>query len=395
MRFVHVVNAQANCQRDCPEWVSAEGDITVGAAQTFARFVSELGGRRLPILINSRGGSFRDAIAMGRLIRAAQLVVVVARTDFSPCPAAAANCAATPGLATTFGARCLSACTLVLAGGVERYANALVAVGVHQIRLGPKTVVTRHYLVHYRIIDGKKEEISRSLTSQDSYTVAPDANDLAGVDSAVATYLKEMGVGEPILSLMLATPPSSIRVVNQAELKSSRLATMWTGEPPFTLADGPAGLAAFPIGSSPPLAGTFETTARWPIPEVVDGRSVTVAVRFQYRPGGGAIHAWFNLVDAASGAGFARPGLGTFLLADGSDAPLRFDERESGLAAEGWVPRDAFCHLRGSRRASVKFALPGDGQSDERLARIDLTTAPGAAALLAEACSGMAVDARR
>ena len=174
IRFVRVVSAATNCQPDCPEWVSAEGDITAGSAQTFARFMSELGGRRLPILINSRGGSNVDAIAMGRLIRALRLVVSVAHTDLSPCPAAAPDCSLTPGAATAPGARCLSACTLVLAGGVERFVNGRSGVGVHQVRLGPKTMVMRHYLVQYRIVDGKKEEISRSLTSQDQYTVNPD-----------------------------------------------------------------------------------------------------------------------------------------------------------------------------------------------------------------------------
>ena len=75
MRVIRIVSAATNCQPDCPEWVSAEGDITAGFGADFARFMSELGGRRLPILINSRGGSNVDAIAMGRLIRALRLVV--------------------------------------------------------------------------------------------------------------------------------------------------------------------------------------------------------------------------------------------------------------------------------------------------------------------------------
>ena len=70
-------------------------------------------------------------------------------------------------------------------------------------------MVMRHYLVQYRIVDGKKEEISRSLTGQDRYTVKPDSKDLANADSTVARYLKEMGVGDLVMSLMLATPPSS------------------------------------------------------------------------------------------------------------------------------------------------------------------------------------------
>jgi hypothetical protein len=399
MRFVHVVSAHAGCAPDCAEWVSAEGKIEVGTAQTFARFIAGLGGRRLPILINSHGGSASDAMAMGRLIRAQRLVVVAARTELSPCPTVTPNCSATPGIATAFRAQCLSACSLVLAGGVERYVNALAAVGVHQIKLGPKTMVMRHYLVQYRIVDGKKEEISRSLTSQEQYTVDPNANDLSNADSTVARYMMGMGVGDPVMSLMLATPPSSIHVMTQAELASSRLATMWTTEPPFALAAGPMGLAGFPIGLSSPLAGTFAVATQWPMLGAIDGRPVALAGLFQYRPGGGAIYAVVSLVDMTSGAGFPRAALGSYILANGKDAPLRFDERGDGFAAAGWISRDAFCRLRGSRRAFVEFAEPSFGQSDERrrehLARVDIATAPGAAALFAEACPAPSVAARR
>ena len=107
MRFVRVVSAAASCQPNCPEWVSAEGQIDVGTAQVFARFIAGLGGRRLPILISSPGGSTSDAMAMGRLIRAQHLVVAVARTNLSPCPNGVANCSPTPGAATAYGAYCI------------------------------------------------------------------------------------------------------------------------------------------------------------------------------------------------------------------------------------------------------------------------------------------------
>jgi hypothetical protein len=399
MRFVRVVSVVADCQPNCPEWISAEGDITVGTAQTFSHFIAELGGRRLPILISSSGGSTADGVAMGRLIRTLGLVVGVAHTELLPCPTTTPNCSPTLGAATASGARCLSACTLVLSGGVERFVNVGSHVGVHQIRLGPKTMVTRHYLIQYRIVAGKKEEISRSLTSQDRYTVAPDAKDLAGADSTVALYLKEMGVGDLVMNLMLTTPPSAIHLMNADELTKSRLATIWMYDPPYPDSAGLRGLAGSPVTTSSPLAGTFVVAAQWPILGAIAGRRAVVASQFRYRPGGGAIYVWFNLVDAASGAGFPRPGLGAYLLANAKDAPLSFDERRPGFAAKGWIPRDVFCRLRGSRRAFVEFAEPSFEQSDERrrerLARVDLMTASGGAALFAEACSGPSVATRR
>ena len=255
MKFVHVVEANSGCVPNCAEWAAAEGKIVEGTAQAFTRFIASLGGRRLPILISSPGGSGADAMAMGRLIRAQRLVVVVAHSKLSPCPTARPNCSPVSGSATTFGAYCLSACPLVLAGGVERYANVFAPVGVHQLKLGMKTMVMRRYLVQYRIVDGKKQEISRSLTSQSKFSVSPDVGDLAKADTGVASYLKEMGVGEPVMSLMLETSPASIRVISHPELVASRLATMWTAEPPFDLAGGVTGLSGAPIGASPPTAG--------------------------------------------------------------------------------------------------------------------------------------------
>jgi hypothetical protein len=69
MRFVRVVSADPACASTCPEWLSAEGLIEPGAAADLAKALEGLEGRRLPILIHSPGGSVRDAIAMGELIR--------------------------------------------------------------------------------------------------------------------------------------------------------------------------------------------------------------------------------------------------------------------------------------------------------------------------------------
>jgi hypothetical protein len=294
----------------------------------------------------------------------------------------------------------MSACTLLLAGGVERFVNIRSAVGVHQVRLGPKTMVMRHYLIQYRVIDGKKEEISRSLTSQDRYTAAPDANDLAGVDATVATYLKGMGVGDPVVNLMLTTPPSAIHLMTADELTKSRLATIWMYDPPYPNSARLRGLAGVPTATSSLLAGTFVFAAQWPMLGAIAERRVVVAGQFRHRPGGTAIYVWFNLVDAASGAGYQRPGLGSYLLANAKDTPLRFDERRAGFAGAGWIPRDAFCRLRGSRRAFVEFAEPSFDRSDdehrrEHLARIDFASASNAGALFADACAGPIAASKR
>jgi hypothetical protein len=400
MRFVRVVSASMECQPNCPEWVSAEGQIDVGTAQTFARFIAGLGGRRLPILISSPGGSTSDAMAMGRLIRAQRLVVVVARTNLSLCASRAADCAATPGSAAVYGAYCYSACTLVLAGGVERYANAHSPIGVHQIRLGQKTMVTRHYLIQYRIVDGRKEEVSRSLTSQDKFTVNPNANDLTVADAGVAGYLKEMGIGDPVMNLMLATPPSTIHLMSYDELATSRLATMWSYDAFSSFGRNPEGLVGDPIGASRTSAGTFDVATNWPISGTVDGRAAAVSAEFRYRPGAVAVLARFKLIDTPTGIVFSGASPGAYVVANAKDVPIVWNETKFTYAAAAWIPRDAFCRLRGSHRAFIEFAEPSfDSPSDERrrehLARIDFASAPNAASLFAETCAGPVSAAKR
>jgi hypothetical protein len=133
MRLVRVVSGDPACGPDCPEWLSAEGRIGPGAAVDLAGAIEGLNGRRLPILIHSSGGSVPDAMAMGALIRAKGLAVAVARTLITDCPTSAPNCRTGPGKAITGGATCVSACVLVLAGGVERLAGPMPRIGVHQI----------------------------------------------------------------------------------------------------------------------------------------------------------------------------------------------------------------------------------------------------------------------
>ena len=48
MRILRVTSADPACQPNCPEWISAEGIVTPGEAQDFAKIIEDLGGRRLP-----------------------------------------------------------------------------------------------------------------------------------------------------------------------------------------------------------------------------------------------------------------------------------------------------------------------------------------------------------
>jgi len=117
VRIVRVTSADPSCGADCPEWISAEGLIRLGAAAAFRSLLVSLKGRRLPVLISSHGGSVSDAVAIGALIREHGLAVAVAHTRIANCPERASQCPDAKGQATADGAVCASACALILAGG--------------------------------------------------------------------------------------------------------------------------------------------------------------------------------------------------------------------------------------------------------------------------------------
>ncbi|ODT13652.1 MAG: hypothetical protein ABS57_17860 [Mesorhizobium sp. SCN 65-12] len=124
MRFVVVRGSNPLCNPDCPEWISAEGAITPQTPQKLRQLLATLGDRRLPVVINSRGGDLFGALIAGRLIHERKLDVAVAHTDFVGCDPSEWNCLAEDGaysgLSVDSGAECDSACGIMLAGGARR-----------------------------------------------------------------------------------------------------------------------------------------------------------------------------------------------------------------------------------------------------------------------------------
>ncbi len=351
MRFVRVVDADPACAPNCPEWLSAEGRIEPGAAGELAAAVESLGGRRLPILIHSPGGSVADAIAMGELIRAKGLAVAVARTLITNCPERAPKCPSGPGKAMTGGAICASACALVLAGGAERLVGPAPLVGVHQTT----TVM-------------KETEGSAHLASTRKVYEQID------VDEAVTHYLAAMGVGDPVMTLMRKTPAASIRWLSLADLKASRLATGALDAAEPIAAAGANGLNARAFDGDPEFV-----VASGPMPL---GGEAAFDVALRYRRGGGALEA--EVTERNSGSRQAAepypPGWSLTLNAPGADT-LRLT-LAGAAPARAIIPRPRFCTLA---RAGSLAAEPGRGVSTEAGA-IDLAAMDGAKALIVEAC---------
>src|SRR5262245_35993770 len=77
---VHLVrSAEPGCEPNCPEWIAAQGRIDAGSVARFRRVLSQLGDRKVPVLIDSNGGRVNEAFEIGRLARARGLDVVVRR----------------------------------------------------------------------------------------------------------------------------------------------------------------------------------------------------------------------------------------------------------------------------------------------------------------------------
>ena len=274
-----------------------------GAAVEFAQAIESLGGRRLPILIHSPGGSVADAMAMGELIRAKGLAVAVARTLITNCPERAPKCPSGPGRAMTGGAMCASACVLMLAGGVERLVGPAARVGVHQIT----TLV-------------KETEGSAHLTS------TRKIYEQAGVDEVVTHYLTAMGVGDPVMALMRKTPAASIRWLSLADLRASGLATraLDAAEPIATSGANGLNARAFDGDRRPFVQAS--------VAKPFGGQDAALDIAFRYRRGGGAVEAEATPRDSGSRLAADPPAVGWSLTLNARGGePLR-------LTAAGTAP---------------------------------------------------------
>jgi hypothetical protein len=399
MRFVRVRSDNAACRPDCPEWISAEGKIVTGSADALERTLNAAGGRRLPIAINSAGGAVDDAMAMGRLIRAKRLAVVVAHTTFAPCAKGAKTCGEAKGAADSRGAYCASACTLALAGGVERYVSPQSYVGVHQMtEVIQQTQVKKLYKVRYLKFAGIKLELSRHFVGeQKSTTTAKLAADDA-VDYDVADYFAEMGVADPVMKLTMTTPSESIHWMSAEELRLSRLATAWVDRANPILADvQPSGLAGLAIDAKSPSASQFIAKASAPLADPVNGRRATLEATFGYRRGGATVTTTLAVRDADTGAALDLPGAGAYLVYYPLGAEFRTGRLTAGAPARLATPLRSFCKAtRNGGDAVISFIADAATPDAPHPAPVALNplAADGGPALFDEACPPKPVASR-
>ena len=233
MQVSFVRSSQPGCEPNCPEWISAQGSVNDNSLPQFNKVLSKLGKRKLPILIQSRGGAVDESLAIGRLIRAKGLDVVVTKTVFQNCAPKDAACNKLKALGIRLGlpeARisvCASSCAFILAGGVKRYVGPMTFVGVHQIVSFRTTwkVLQKFKVVTHRVF-GVPVETTKTLVSSkkiDENTVKLTTSDEAYKKSA--KYFAEMGITDGIMPLVKSATPDKIHVLTFAELKSTNMAT--------------------------------------------------------------------------------------------------------------------------------------------------------------------------
>ncbi|MBX4999879.1 hypothetical protein HJB72_18190 [Rhizobium lentis] len=241
MRFI-LVN-RLLCMEDCPGWISAEGRITSDTPVQLRKILKKIGDRKLPIVFRSEGGDVDAAYAMGRMIRKAGLETAVGGTRLKDCPANDPRCDAAiakdgTALGNTYsdGAYCFSACPLAFAGGTSRVASQWALIGVHQITTVYDKVRVS-YRIEYKIVNGKKKEISRKEVGRKSAGQSSSTKLGKKATAALRGYLKEMGVDEDVIGMMMSAAPDSIHIVPSGDgLRTGLMTEMlafneWPGMP--------------------------------------------------------------------------------------------------------------------------------------------------------------------
>jgi hypothetical protein len=228
---VLLMQGSGDCGKACPQWIAAQGEITAATPARFAKVLRQAGKRKLPVIINSPGGSIAASLEIGRMIRKHGLDVAVGRTNIAGCPPLAASCKQAKsdggvyrGSANSGTSYCNSACHLVLAAGKQRLVPEGSSVGVHQAR----TVWTREivtYRERYRIVKGKKQVLDRKIVSRKPAKPKVTYGYDKSLRGKLNAYYKAMGIDPAVLAEAEKASFKEINFLSAADLDRLRLRT--------------------------------------------------------------------------------------------------------------------------------------------------------------------------
>ncbi|RFB78810.1 hypothetical protein DYH55_13290 [Methylovirgula sp. 4M-Z18] len=323
------------------------------------------------------------------MIRQRGLEIAVGQTRFFGCEPSDASCAKRSGFAGYHGivssgpAYCASACSFLFAGGVKRYVGVLARIGVHQTIRRQTHVLTR-YMVHFlKYPDGHRVEVSRQTIGQTRWTDEPEAETSAAQYRDVAAYLKQMGIGDGVLPLVLATPNTSIHWMTSAELFDTSMATDRTDAAQLIARLGRDQLAAY--HASPDYRTVTLAHATLPMGQGSDG-PVLLSLDFTYRRNDGAIR--LAAMPTSNGRPFERPPL---------DVSVTMPKGQVEVASVATrqmpsdpltvsIPKSEFCDLAQDGMVRIEFES-GRAPNETRLSLVTnaqiFSSMPG---LLKEAC---------
>lgn len=231
MSFQIMRASNPECEPNCPEWIFAQGEIVATTPAKFNQVLRLAGKTPLLLIVQSGGGDVRAAMNMGRSIQAHKMNVAVGYAFSLSCDAGDQFCAETlrskqimRGLVSAQPSYCASACTLVLAAGVERIADPSSVIGTHQI-LNKPMFQRIFYREKYLLINGKKKIISKTITKRETIIGKPTTTMTASFDAELDRYVKGMGVGGTFLDYYAKAPPSGIYKMTPDERLATKIIT--------------------------------------------------------------------------------------------------------------------------------------------------------------------------
>jgi hypothetical protein len=174
-------------------WVAASGQIQRDTASKFLAFKSSNPVEGLFLTLDSNGGNVGAGMALGKMVRAAQMQTIVGRTitvgEKQRLRSADVSCA--------------SSCVLVLMGGVRRHVPEDAGVDVHMFSVN---------------LNAEGEKVRPDVTMR-------DVEDAQRAMARHAIYINEMGINPRYLELMTeASFKGTIRRLTPKELTSIQLA---------------------------------------------------------------------------------------------------------------------------------------------------------------------------
>ena len=225
---VRLIQSGGECASVCPEWIAAYGRIDASTPGQFVEALKKLKGKRIPVVIDSPGGSVAAAIAIGRLIRSKGLDVVVGKSILLPCDPILVECRELSARGFLLGrilqqkAWCASACSIVIAGGVRRFVGPDARIGIHAMAIYADQV-DREWVIEEpdpSFEDGKRRLRARGKDVKGAAKEVPDSS-----YDKLATFYDEMGILPSVIEIMKRTPHSRLKIIRSQEALDLRLAT--------------------------------------------------------------------------------------------------------------------------------------------------------------------------